>query len=311
MNVGSKEERMGKELAGRVVVVAGATRGAGRAIAVTLGEAGATVYCTGRSTQANRSARASDKPFELQGRPETIEETAEMVNARGGVGVAVQVDHTVEGEVRELFARVEREQGRLDILVNDVWGGDELSEWGKPFWELDASRGRAMFERAVFSHVLTSRDGVPLMLKSPRRGGPPPLVVEVTDGNAADYRGNLWYDLCKSAVNRLALAMAEELKPHGIVALAVTPGFLRSEAMLEHFGVTEGNWKEAAKKDPNFIASETPYLVARSIRALALDERVGEKAGKALSSWELAEEYGIDDVDGTRPNWGKRLRDEG
>ncbi|HZQ10007.1 MAG TPA: SDR family oxidoreductase [Anaerolineae bacterium] len=290
-----------KPLEGKIAVVAGATRGAGRGIAVTLGEAGATVYCTGRSTRQNSKPRAKNAPpFELEGRPETIDETAEMVTAGGGIGIPVRVDHTQVNEVQALFQRVQSEQGRLDILVNDVWGGDALSEWGKPFWELDLDKGFLMIQRAVFSHIITSRYAAPLML--PHKRG---LIVEITDGDTSDYRGNLFYDFVKSSVIRLAYDMAQELAPYNITALAVTPGFLRSEAMLEHFGVTQANWREGAKKDPHFIASETPYFVGRAVAALAADPNVAQKAGKALSSWNLAEEYSFNDVDGTRPNWGR------
>jgi NAD(P)-dependent dehydrogenase (short-subunit alcohol dehydrogenase family) len=283
-----------KPLEGKIAVVAGATRGAGRGIACMLGEAGATVYCTGRSVRG-RPATAN--------RPETIEETAEMVTAYGGQGLAVQVDHTVEEQVRAFFSRVRSEQGRLDLLVNDVWGGDELSEWGKPFWELDMEKGLLMQQRAVYSHILTSQYGVPLMIE--RRQG---LIVEITDGDTLAYRGNLFYDLAKVSAIRLAYAMAEELKPYNITALAVTPGFLRSEAMLDHFGVTEANWQEGARQDPHFIASETPFYVGRAVAALASDPQVSVKSGKAFGSWTLAQEYGFADVDGRQPNWGEYFR---
>lgn len=282
-------------LKGKVAVVAGATRGAGRGIACMLGEAGATVYCTGRSVRGKSAT---------ENRPETIEETAEMVNGYGGKGIAVQVDHLEEEQVKALFERVRAEQGKLDILVNDIWGGDELSEWGKPFWELEVEKGWLMQERAVHTHVITSRYGTPLLLE--RKQG---LIVEITDGENSNYRGNLFYDLAKSSVIRLSYAMAEELRPHGITALAVTPGFLRSEAMLDHFGVTEANWRDGAKKDPNFIASETPYFVGRAVAALAADPNVAEKSGKAFSSWGLAQEYGFLDIDGTQPNWGRHFAD--
>lgn len=297
------ETRGAQPLKGKVAVVAGATRGAGRGIACMLGEAGATVYCTGRSSRATRRQRPSGAgPFVLEGRPETIEETAELVTSYGGVGIPVLTDHTSEEQVRALFARVEAEQGRLDILVNDVWGGDELTEWGTPFWELSLAKGLEMQRRAVHSHIITSRYGAPLMVA--RRQG---LIVEITDGDGVDYRGNLFYDLAKASAIRLALAMAEELRPHQVTALAVTPGFLRSEAMLEHFGVTEANWQEGAAKDPHFIASETPFYVGRAVAALAADPEVGRKTGRALSSWDLAEEYGFTDIDGRRPHWGRHI----
>lgn len=277
---------------GRVAVVAGATRGAGRAIAVELGATGATVYATGRSVRGNPA---------MVGRPETIEETAEMVTARGGLGIAVRVDHTVEDEVKALFERVRREQdGHLDVLVNDIWGGDELAEWDKPFWEGSLRNGLRMQDRAVRSHIITSYYGAPFMVARGRG-----LIVEITDGNDYGYRGNLFYSLAKVSNIHLAAAMAADLRRYNVTALAVTPGFLRSEAMLDHFGVTEENWRDGARKDPHFIASETPYYVGRAVAALARDPRVAEKAGKALTSWDLAREYGFTDVDGRQPHWGE------
>jgi len=286
-------------LNGKVAVVAGATRGAGRGIARMLGEAGAVVYCTGRSTRAAPNGARGETPFVLASRPETIEDTAELVTAAGGVGIPMRVDHTVESQVQDLFRRVSGEHGHLDILVNDIWGGDELAEWGKPFWELSPDKGLRMQALAVHAHIVTSRHGVPLMI--PRRRG---LVIEITDGDSPRYRGNLFYDLAKASNIRLAYAMAEELRPHGIASVALTPGFLRSEAMLEHFGVTEANWREGAKRDPHFIASETPAFVGRAVAALASDPQVLFKSGGVYGSWELAKEYGFTDVDGSRPDWG-------
>ncbi len=288
-------------LKGKIALVAGATRGAGRGIACMLGEAGATVYCTGRSTRAKTATRqnGTGAPFSLEGRPETIEETAEMVTARGGVGIPVQVDHTVEAQVKALFERIKAEQGQLDILVNDIWGGDELSEWGTPFWELSIEKGLLMQQRGVHTHIITSRYGAPLLVE--RGQG---LIVEITDGDTYSYRGMLFYDLAKLSVIRLAYAMSEELRPYHVTALALTPGFLRSEAMLEHFGVTEENWREGAKKDPHFIASETPFYVGRAVAALAADPNVSSKSGRLFSSWNLAVEYGFTDVDGRQPHWG-------
>ena len=281
-----------KPLRGKVAVVAGATRGAGRGIALTLGEAGATVYATGRSTRG-KSATA--------GRPETIEETAEMVNARGGVGIAVRVDHTIEDEVKALFERIRHEQeGRLDILVNDIWGGDELSEWGKPFWEQSLHKGLLMQKRAVHTHIITSYYGAPLMVA--RGQG---LIIEITDGADYGYRGNFFYSLAKISNIHLAKAMAEDLRNYNVTSLALTPGFLRSEAMLDHFGVTEENWRDGAKKDPHFIASETPFYIGRAVTALALDPHMQEKSGKAVATWDLAREYNFTDVDGSQPNWGQ------
>jgi len=290
-----------KPLAGKVAVVAGATRGAGRGIASMLGEAGATVYCTGRSTRSKVIPPGKpESAFVTAYRPETIEETAELVTQFGGTGIAVQVDHLQEAQVQALFERVRAEQGRLDILVNDVWGGDELTEWGKPFWELDIQKGLTMLERAVHTHIITSRYGVPLLIE-----GGQGLVVEITDGESENYRGNLFYDIVKSTVIRLAYAMSEELRPHGIAAVAVTPGFLRSEAMLEYFGVTEDNWRDGVKTDPHFIASESPYFVGRAVAALAADPEIMRKTGKAFSSGGLSEEYGFTDLNGERPNWNR------
>jgi len=274
---------------GQVAVVTGATRGAGRGIAVELGAAGATVYCTGRSVRGNTT-----------GRPETIEETAELVTAAGGAGIPVRVDHTVPEQVQALFERVGKEQdGRLNLLVNDIWGGDELTEWGVPFWKHSLYNGLLMQERAVHSHIITSYYAAPLMVA--RRSG---IIFEITDGDTLDYRGSLFYDLAKVSAIRLALDMANDLRDYGVTALAVTPGFLRSEAMLDHFGVTEANWSDGAKRDPHFIASETPRFVGRAIAALAADPKVFERTGKVFASWTLAREYGFTDVDGSRPDWG-------
>ncbi len=281
-----------KNLRDKVIVVAGGTRGAGRGIALSLGEAGATVYVTGRSVRGHAA---------MQGRPETIEETAEMVTARGGKGIAVRVDHTVEDEVKALFERVKREQdGRLDVLVNDVWGGDELAQWDKPFWEHSLHNGLLMQERAVFSHIITSYYGVPFMIA--RSQG---LIIEVTDGTDYHYRGSLFYSLAKVSAIHLAEAMATDLRKYNITALAVTPGYLRSEAMLDRFGVTEANWQDAVQQDKHFIASETPFYVGRAVRALVFDPHVAEKAGKTLASWDLALEYGFTDNDGRQPSWSK------
>ncbi len=290
-------------LQGRVALVAGATRGAGRGIACMLGAAGATVYCTGRSSRQTPQARPTDAgPFTTAGRPETIEETADLVNEWGGHGIAVRVDHTVEAEVAALFARIQAEHSRLDVLVNDVWGGDELTnpQWGTPFWELDPQVWLKLHERAVYSHLITSRYGAPLLVAQ-QHG----LIVEITDGDRADYRGQFYYDLAKTAVTRMAFGMAADLRPHGVAAVAVTPGFLRSEAMLEFMGVTEANWRAGAAKEAHFIASETPFFVGRAVAALAADPQIMAKSGGLYSSWDLSDEYGFSDINGEQPHWGR------
>ena len=280
-------------LEGKVAVVAGGTRGAGRGIAMALGAEGATVYVTGRSSRfSGPSAMA---------RPETIEETAELVTAAGGNGIAIRIDHSRSEEVALLAERLRDEQGgRLDILVNDIWGGDALTRWGTPFWEQSLDDGLALLRQAIETHLVTSWHLAPLMVA--RRSG---LVIEITDGVEPDYRGDFFYDLAKAGVIRLAVAQAAELKPHGVTAVALTPGFLRSEAMLDHFGVTTENWRDAVKKDPHFIASETPAYVGRAVAALAGDPKVGRFTGQALSSWGLSEVYGFVDADGKQPHWGK------
>ncbi len=278
-----------KPLQGKIAVVAGATRGAGRGIATALGEAGATVYCTGRSVPGSPG---------MKNRPETIQETAEIVTARGGRGIAVQVDHTVPEQVERLFEEV----GELDILINDIWGGDDLVEWGKKLWETKLDDGLTLIDRAIKTHIITSYYGLPRM----RKGG---LVVEITDGDSYFYRGHFFYDLVKTTVIRMAFALSQELKGRGITAVAVTPGFLRSEWMLDHFGVTEENWREAAKKEPSFIASETPLFVGRGIAALAADPEVVKRNGRVVASWDLGDEYGVTDADRTRPHFVRWLEE--
>mmetsp|Transcript_4518 Transcript_4518/g.11228 ORF Transcript_4518/g.11228 Transcript_4518/m.11228 type:complete len:327 (+) Transcript_4518:316-1296(+) len=295
----------------RVALVAGATRGCGRGIAVALGSAKMKVFCTGRSSEVRRkpatppiTAEPGSFPFCMATRPETIEETARLVTAAGGYGVPVVVDHTNQEEVHALVERIHAEAGRLDVLVNSVWGGDELTEWGTSFWDLDIGKAQRMIEQCLLSHIITNRLAVPLMIKS---GGN--LVVEMTDGAALHYRGNFMYDLLKTSVSRMAFGMAEELRPHNIASVSVTPGFLRSEAMLDNFGVTEDNWRQAAEKDCNFLFSETPAFVGRGIAALAQDGLVMQHSGKALSSWKLADLYCVTDADGSRPNWGAHARE--
>ncbi|WP_246061273.1 SDR family oxidoreductase [Paenibacillus oralis] len=293
-----KDMQREKPLQGKVAVVAGATRGAGRGIAVMLGAAGATVYCSGRSVRG----QASDI-----GRSETIDETAEMVTARGGKGIAVRTDHTSEEQVQALFARVQEEQdGRLDILVNDIWGGENLTHWNTPFWEQPLADGLLMLERVVKTHMITSYYGAPLMVN--RKAG---LIIEVTDGSTYNYRGNLYYSLAKISPIHLAAAMAEEMRPYNVTALAVTPGFLRSEQMLDYFGVAESNWRDAIQKEPHYAESETPYFVGQAVAALAADPQVADKAGKALTSWDLSDEYGFADIDGRQPHWGNYARRQG
>ncbi len=289
-----------KPLEGKIAVVAGATRGAGRGIALMLGEAGATVYCTGRSVRG-----APPKEGIHAGRKETVEETAEMVSARGGVGVHARVDHTDESQVAALFARVREERGRLDLLVN-VLGGDAAAEW-KPFWKLSLERGLRGLRQETFSHIITARHAAALMV-----GQKSGLIVGITDGDTVGYRASLFYDLVKVTTIRLAYAMAEELHPHGVASLALTPGFMRTEWMLDHFGATEENWREVAEKNPEaksfgFIASETPCFVGRAVAALAADPRVLEKSGGVYASWTLAQEYGFKDVDGNAPNCARHF----
>jgi len=276
-----------RPLDGKVALVVGATRGAGRGIACMLGAAGAVVYCTGRTGAGQASPMA---------RPETIEETAALVGGQGGEGVAVRTDHTREADVAALIARIDGERGRLDILVNDIWGGDPMIDWSAKFWELDIGKVRALVEQAVMSHLITARHAAPLMLRQGRG-----LIVEVSDGHHDGYRGQLLYDLVKNTVNRLGYAMAWDLHGTGVTALALCPGFLRSEAMLDHFGVSEANWRDAVARDPFFAESETPFLVGRAVAALAADPDVHRKAGQVLFAADLADEYGFTDIDGRRP----------
>jgi len=276
---------------GKVALVAGATRGAGRGIAVQLGAAGATVYVTGRTTRNERSE---------MNRPETIEETAELVNKAGGRGIAVQVDHLVPDQVQELVRTIERDEGALHVLVNDIWGATTM-EWNKTVWESTLDIGLRTLRLAVDTHAITSHFAIPLLIRKP--GG---LVVEVTDGtdeyNATRYRVSFFYDLAKAAVNRMAFALAHELAPHGATAVSLTPGWLRSEAMLEAYRVTEANWRVATAVSPHFAISESPAYVGRAVAALAQDPNVARWNGMSLSSGQLAKIYGFTDIDGSQPD---------
>jgi len=288
---------MAGTLEGKVALVAGATRGAGRGIAVALGEAGATVYCTGRTTRQQRSE---------YDRPETIEETAELVSAAGGTGIPVQVDHLESEQVDHLVSRIDAEQERLDVLVNDIWGGEKLFEWDTPVWEHDLAAGLRLLHLAVDTHLITSHHALPLLIRNP--GG---LVVEMTDGtaayNAERYRNPVFYDLAKASVIRLAFAQSKELEPHDATAVALTPGWLRSEMMLDAFGVTEPTWRDALDRQPHFAISESPRFVGRAVAALADDPGRGRYNGQSLSSGELAQTYGFTDLDGSRPDCWRYL----
>ena len=279
-------------LEGKVALVAGATRGAGRGIAVELGAAGATVYVSGRSTRAKRSE---------YDRPETVEDTADLVTAAGGQGIAVPTDHLEPSAVRALVDRIDDEQGHLDLLVNDIWGGEHLFAWDIPVWEHDLDKGLRLLRLAVETHAITSHHALPLLLRRP--GG---LVVEMTDGTAEynrdTYRVSFFYDLAKTSVLRMAFALGHELGPRGATALALTPGWLRSEIMLEQFGVREDNWRDALERVPHFAISETPRYVGRAVAALAADPEVARWNGQSLSSGGLAPVYGFTDVDGSRPD---------
>ncbi|MER6675351.1 SDR family oxidoreductase [Streptomyces sp. NPDC000983] len=295
---------MSQPLEGRVALVAGATRGAGRGIAVELGAAGATVYVTGRTTRERRSE---------YDRPETIEDTADLVTAAGGHGIAVPADHLEPDQVRAVVDRIADEQGRLDVLVNDVWGGEKLFAWDAPVWEHDLDDGLRLLRLAVETHAVTSHHALPLMLRHP--GG---LVVEMTDGtadyNRDHYRASFFYDLAKSSVLRMAFSLGHELGPRGATALALTPGWLRSEMMLDTFGVREDNWRDALERVPHFAISETPRYVGRAVAALAADPDVARFNGASLSSGGLAQVYGFTDLDGSRPDAWRYLvevQDEG
>lgn len=280
-------------LKGKVALVAGASRAAGRAIAVELARQGATVYATGRTTRARRSE---------MNRPETIEETADLATAAGGKGIAVQVDHLNPAEVKALIARIEEEQSRLDILVNDIWGGDIYLKFNQKLWEHSLDDGLRMLRLGIDTHAITSHYALPLLIRNP--GG---LVIEMTDGTKeynASYRkdAGFFYDLVKVSVQRMALAQAEELRPYGGTAVALTPGWLRSEAMLDAFGVTEQTWRDATTEHPHFVISESPTFVGRAAAALAADPNNARWTGQTLSSGQLAKIYNFTDVDGSRPD---------
>jgi len=285
-------------LKNKIALVAGGTRGAGRGIAVELGAAGATVYVTGRSTRTYRSE---------YNRPETIQETAELVNQAGGQGIAAQVDHLDPEQVQTLIARVEQEQGHLDVLVNDI-GAEYLVEFNKPMWELSLERGLRMLRLAIDTHIITSHFALPLLIRNP--GG---LVVEITDGtaeyNGTHYRLSLFYDLVKTSAIRMAWALAQELQPYHCTAVALTPGWLRSELMLDHFGVSEANWLDATAKEPHFVISETPHYIGRAVAHLAGDLEVARWNGQSLSSGQLAQVYGFTDLDGSQPDAWRYIRE--
>lgn len=304
------------DLQGCVALVAGATRGVGRGIALALGESGATVYCTGRSTRRKKK-RSARKPApgkknlalpadHFAGRPETIEETAELVTARGGRGIPVVLDHLENAQVEKLIAKIRKEQKRLNFLINDI-SESAPHDFGKTFWQTDIQRGFALFRNAIHTHILTSHHAAPLLIETAKASNRSGLIVEIGDGDTYTYRGNLFFDLIKTTVIRLAFAMAYELRRKNVAALAVTPGFLRSEVMLEHFGVSEANWQDAIKKDPNYISSETPLYPGRAIAALAADPQLMKKSGRVFSSWGLSDEYPFCDADGRRPHWGRHF----
>ena len=284
-----------KPLAGRVALVAGATRGAGRGIARALGEAGATVYCTGRSVTGKPSAYR---------RPETIDETAAMINAAGGAGIALRVDHTNEKEVKALFRRIMRAHKRIDLVVDSVAGEDPLMGVYGFLWQADLKAADAIFRQGLTSRILTAKHAVLAMMPA-RRG----LIVEVTENDMIGGGGNPMSQAVKMAQKVLPLFWAAELATRGIAVMAVTPGFLRSESMLDHFGVTEGNWRDGGKKDANFLQSESPLFVGRGVAALAADPDVRSRTGMLFGSWELGRDYGLTDYDGRRPDWGRHKID--
>jgi NAD(P)-dependent dehydrogenase (short-subunit alcohol dehydrogenase family) len=284
-----------RPLTGRVALVAGATRGAGRGIARALGEAGATVYCTGRSVTGKPS------PY---GRPETIDETVAVINAAGGSAIPVRVDHTIESEVKALFRRIARAHKRLDIVVDSVAGEDPLMKRYGYLWQADLTTADAIFRQAITSRIMTAKHAALAMMPA-KRG----LIVDVTENDMIGGGGNPMAQAAKLAQKVLPLLWAAELAPHGVAVIAITPGFLRSESVLQHFGVTEDNWREAGRKDSNFLQSESPLFVGRAVAALAGDPKVTDRTGMLVSSWELARDYGFTDYDGRRPDWGRHKID--
>jgi NAD(P)-dependent dehydrogenase (short-subunit alcohol dehydrogenase family) len=291
----AKNRSSRKPLTGRVALVAGATRGAGRGIARALGEAGATIYCTGRSVKGHPS------PY---GRPETIQETAAIIKAAGGTAIALRVDHTDENSVKALFRRIRRAHKRIDIVVDSVAGEDPLMGQYGFLWQADLNTADAIFRQALTSRIITAKHAALAMMPAGRG-----LVVEVTESDIIGGGGNPMSQAVKMAQKVLPLLWAAELAPYGVAAIAVTPGFLRSESMLQHLGVTEGNWRDAGRKDPNFLQSESPLFVGRAVAALAADPKVQERTGMLFSSWELARDYGFTDYDGRRPDWGRHKID--
>ncbi|MDA0184847.1 SDR family oxidoreductase [Solirubrobacter phytolaccae] len=289
-----------KQLEGKLALVAGATRGAGRGIAVELGAAGATVYVTGRTTRK--------QPSEYGRTTETIEETAELVTEAGGTGIAVPTDHLDHEAVKALTDRIAADHGRLDVLVNDIWGGENLFEWSKPVWEHDLANGLRMLRLGVDTHLITAHYALPLLIQQP--GG---LHIEVGDGtadyNAKTYRESPFYDLAKVAINRMGWAHAQDLVKHGATSVSLTPGWLRSEMMLEHFGVTEATWQDALERIPDFAISETPHFVGRAVAALAADPDKARFNGESLSSGGLAQVYGFTDLDGSKPDAWRFIED--
>jgi NAD(P)-dependent dehydrogenase (short-subunit alcohol dehydrogenase family) len=297
MNTTKNTKRPGaaKALSGRVALVAGSTRGAGRGIARALAEAGAAVYCTGRSVTGQPS------PYR---RPETIDETAAMITAAGGKAIAVRVDHTNESEVKALFRRIMRAHKRIDIVVDSVAGEDPLMGTYGFLWQADLTNADAIFRQGLTSRIITAKHAALTMMPA-RRG----LIVEVTEADMIGGGGNPMAQAVKMAQKVLPLLWAAELAPHGIATMAVTPGFLRSESMLQHFGVTEDNWREGGTRDSNFLQSESPLFVGRAIAALAADPKIRTRTGMLFGSWELARDYGIADYDGRRPDWGRHKID--